>query len=98
VLEKIGEVAYRLDLPATSRIHPVLHVSQLKKQVRPDVVISDDISTILMDPMQKMLPEKVIRTRLIQCGARIMKQALVQWDGLPASLATWEAKADVKLD
>jgi hypothetical protein len=51
-----------------------------------------------MDPMQKMLLEKVIHTRLIQCGSRNVKQALVQWDGLPASLATWEAEADVKLD
>ena len=45
MLQNIGTMAYKLELPASSRVHPVFHVSCLKK------VIGDKCL------VQKMLPE-----------------------------------------
>jgi len=45
VLQKIGTMAYKLELPTTSRLHPVFHVSCLKN------VIGDKL------PVQTILPE-----------------------------------------
>lgn len=37
VLRRVGEVAYQLELPTTTRIHDVFHVSHLKAYLGPEV-------------------------------------------------------------
>jgi hypothetical protein len=83
VLSTVGFVAYKLELPASSTIHPVFHVSQLKRAV-PDATSVARLPDSL-DSFQ--IPQRVLRRRLASDG---QTQVLVQWSGLPASLATWE--------
>jgi hypothetical protein len=93
ILERVGEVAYRLDLPSTSRIHPVIHVSQLKKAVGTDIQVQDALPSPL-DVLQ--VPTRVLQRLLRQRGKVAVSQALVQWSGQPESMATWEDIDELK--
>ena len=60
ILEKVGKVAYRLQLPASSQIHPVIHVSQLKKAVG----VGDTVLTELpQEGVSRPVPEQVLEKR-----------------------------------
>lgn len=63
ILEKIGAVAYRLKLPASAAIHPVFHVSQLKKAIGAQES-APELPKGLTDDMEVLLePEEVLGTR-----------------------------------
>lgn len=65
ILEKIGAVAYKLQLPESTRIHPIFHVSLLKKAVgnyRAEEVLPTDLETENSPPQ---VPAAVLPTRII---------------------------------
>ena len=63
VLQNIGTMAYKLEFPASSRVHPFFHVSCLKKAIGDKILVQ----TILLelDEEGKIIfePEAVMETR-----------------------------------
>lgn len=97
ILERIGKVAYRFDLPADSQIHPVFHVSLLKGAVKPDTMVSPVLPMQVVEADQSIQPEAVLRRHLVKRGKSAVPYALIKWTGMPAELATWENIRQLKL-
>lgn len=93
VLERIGKVAYKLALPATSKVHPVFHVSLLKKVLAPH---QQDLPLLPSPDDQFQFPEQVLRQRVVCRGADSVVQVLIKWNSTPVDLATWEDKIALK--
>ncbi|CAA7044112.1 unnamed protein product [Microthlaspi erraticum] len=86
VLEKIGAVAYRLKLPAESKIHHVFHVSQFKPVLGGNHLVSTLPQSFSVQNELIIEPEEVLDTRYDSAGHL---EALVSWTGLPEQRC-WE--------
>lgn len=94
MLQKVGQVAYKLDLPPQATIHPVIHVSQLKKQIPAQANIEEDILAIPEDPDEQVSPAILDRKMVITGGSAVTKLK-VQWESFTPGLATWEEEQDL---
>jgi hypothetical protein len=92
IVQRIGSVSYKLQLPANARIHDVFHVALLKKfeGTTPDKVIS--LPPILHGRILPV-PEKVVKARM----NRGVWEVLVHWLGRSATDTSWEQLEEFKV-
>lgn len=90
VIEKVGKVAYRLQLPEGAGIHPVFHVSQLKKHLGQHVVPMPNLPAVGPEGQIKTEPVAVLQRRMIPRNNELVIQCLILWQNLTLADATWK--------
>lgn len=81
VIARVGSVAYTLELPSYSAVHPTFHVSQLKKAVLPNTQVSPILPADVELPR---VPAAILQRRQASIG----EQVLVPWSDWPLEMAT----------
>ena len=94
ILDKCGEVAYRLDLPQPTQVHPVFHVSQLKVLIG-NVPNSTHLPSVLQDAFVKE-PERVLERKMVNRQGKAVTKVLVKWANEAVEEATWEFLFDLQ--
>ena len=95
ILARVGPVAYRLQLPEGVGLHPVFHVSLLKKSIGS----ADTASRTLPAPLDDIAPDgepvAVLDKRVVYRNSAPLTQVLVQWSHLHPDHPTWEYLPDL---
>ena len=102
ILERIGEVAYRLELPENMRgVHNVFHVSMLRKHLRDD---SDeqvlDTSDLVLDPDVTFIqhPVKILARDVRKTRRSEVPFVKVQWSLHDPQDVSWILEEELKRD
>lgn len=87
VLERVGPVAYKLELPPNALIHNTVHVSQLKlaygtmSQFTPLLRHFMKFSSKVLEP--------VLERKIVKRGNRAATKMFIQWKGSTKEEVTW---------
>ena len=96
VVQQIGPVAYRLELPSSTTIHPVFHVSQLKRALG-SADLCQPLSPILAEDLEWLVEhDQVLDIRQSPNNNQPGIEVLIQWKGLPQFEASWESADTIK--
>ena len=73
-----------------SRVHPVFHVSCLKKAIGENIPVQKILLELDEEGKIILEPEAVTETRTRQLRNRSISKYLIKWNNLPAEDSTWE--------
>nr|GEX16933.1 hypothetical protein [Tanacetum cinerariifolium] len=89
IMASVGQVAYKLQLPDSSQIHDVFHISQLKK-CKGVVTHSGSLHAFDIPGVIRVEPLAILERRLAKKGNVDVVYVLVQWTNGSREEATWE--------
>ncbi|XP_071694637.1 uncharacterized protein [Rutidosis leptorrhynchoides] len=90
IIARVGTVAYKLELPPTSQVHPVFHVSQLKLHKGTNPLSTGVMPQVDHTSMLAVVPLKILDRKLAKRGNADGVYWLIQWSGGSVEDATWE--------
>lgn len=93
IQEKINPVAYRLELPASMKVHPVFHVSLLESYKESTISgrLQPSLPSVEVENHEEYEVEEVLDSR----RRRGKLQYLIHWRGYDISERTWEPAANL---
>jgi hypothetical protein len=97
ILDRVGPIAYRLEIPPIVRAHNVFHVSMLKRYVH----VSNHVifwSVIQVEPEGEFLlePQCIIDKKDIPFRNKNISHVKVHWKHFGPNKATWELEDAMK--
>ncbi|XP_057985315.1 uncharacterized protein LOC131170274, partial [Hevea brasiliensis] len=98
ILERIGAVAYRLALsPGFAHVHPVFHISMLRKYVPdPSHILQPQTMQIRNDMSYEEQPVKILDRQIRKLQSKEVALIKVLWHNHSSSEATWEAESEMR--
>jgi hypothetical protein len=96
VLQKIGTMAYKLELPTYSRVHPFFHVSCLKKIIGDNIPVQTILPELYEEGKIILEPQAITDTRISQLRNRSISEYLIKWRKLLIGDSTWEDESFIQ--
>ncbi|GKE51763.1 retrotransposable element Tf2, partial [Tanacetum coccineum] len=94
IVEKVGTVAYKLELPSNGQVHPVFHVSQLK-MCRGNSLKMGLLPHCGEDGLLSVQPERILDKRIGKLNNKAAVYVLVKWASHSEEDVTWELAEDL---
>ena len=100
ITERVGEVAYRLELPShLANVHDVFHISQLKKCLRvPAEQLPLEELSVRDDLTYSEYPVKILDTWTRTMRSKVIKMCKAQWSHHSEEEATWEREDELQAE